>query len=946
MFGSHGSSTVDNQARPVASAPCSANYQDFTFNAITAALMQVKLFRSCNITVLPERLRQLHTSVTMRDVPKAVPLRWGELVLPSVTGTNSQGPIGKVYDVFNFNVNRSTKKADPTQALKIEPSSDFLKQISQINIGAAVRNRLTLATGDPYLSDLTTLTFYQAYQSFATYVQAGKTTFNGIVKEIQTDFGESPASLVQDVKFTTDKTRISEAIVLIWSSPNGVPSGGVANTTTLELYLRLIGIVERAANGDQTLNSPDVVQSALQTALVLPFQPSPSQLHSVGVKDLYVVKKRLIDYEPYDISYIYNILKSESSKRTTVYTQSSTETTTTTTELTQETSKDLQIDERFNLQSEVDNVVQNAASLQGGLSASYNYGTTLSVNANVSASTSTSSQDSSKQATDYSKDVLSKASSQVTQKVTQSRTITVMESFTETNEHGFNNVRGASNIAGIYQFVDEIYQAQVFNYGKRLLFDVVIPEPAAFIIDAIVARNNKQLSANKPPPITFSASDLTDQQNPASPLVNYMDVAKQYGVAGLTPPPDPIVTIEHTEMFGPQPGTPTPSFWTKDVDLVVPQGYHADAVDLSVTIGGGANHSIWLNLGTGWSHVDGGNGMQQSISLGRLNEVPAPGQTGGTIPLAITAWPTDNTYAINLEIQCNPTAIATAAWQNKTFDAIVTEYLKLLSDYTSAQMAAAAASTGTQFLGSSQDENARIMQTELKKSFLAMFSGEPPGSEFQSYGAITTAVGNVSPLTPPFTSLQEPTGCWPEIDTNPALDQGKKIRFLEETFEWANMQFVFYPYYWGRKACWYDKVLSEDPDPNFAAFLRAGAARVVVPVRRFWEDAVNYYLNTGQVWNGGDLPDVTSPLYLDISEEIKEIEDGPTVDAPVAASAPWQFKLPTTQVYLRSDGLLPYWYQDPTTADWLPGTWKQDANGNWIHEWIEQADGTWVQQKG
>jgi hypothetical protein len=30
--------------------------------------------------------------------------------------------------------------------------------------------------------------------------------------------------------------------------------------------------------------------------------------------------------------------------------------------------------------------------------------------------------------------------------------------------------------------VDSVYDAQVYNYGKRLMYEFVIPEPAAFVL--------------------------------------------------------------------------------------------------------------------------------------------------------------------------------------------------------------------------------------------------------------------------------------------------------------------------------------------------------------------------------------------------------------------------------------------------------------------------------
>jgi len=41
---------------------------------------------------------------------------------------------------------------------------------------------------------------------------------------------------------------------------------------------------------------------------------------------------------------------------------------------------------------------------------------------------------------------------------------------------------GNTNISGIYRWVDKLYEAQVYNYGQRPMFQFIIPEPAALYI--------------------------------------------------------------------------------------------------------------------------------------------------------------------------------------------------------------------------------------------------------------------------------------------------------------------------------------------------------------------------------------------------------------------------------------------------------------------------------
>jgi hypothetical protein len=88
------------------------------------------------------------------------------------------------------------------------------------------------------------------------------------------------------------------------------------------------------------------------------------------------------------------------------------------------------------------------------------------------------------------------------------------------------------------------------------------------------------------------------------------------------------------------------------------------------------------------------------------------------------------------------------------------------------------------------------------------------------------------------------------------------------------MVYVFYPYFWGKKDDWVTVSQLADTDPLFAQFLRAGAARVQVPVRVGFHDAMLTYLSTGELWAGeGSLVNSDNgdadPLQLSIVAELK-----------------------------------------------------------------------------
>jgi hypothetical protein len=118
------------------------------------------------------------------------------------------------------------------------------------------------------------------------------------------------------------------------------------------------------------------------------------------------------------------------------------------------------------------------------------------------------------------------------------------------------------------------------------------------------------------------------------------------------------------------------------------------------------------------------------------------------------------------------------------------------------------------------------------------------------------------------------------------------------------MTWTYYPYFWGSKEDWVARSQRTDTDPDFAAFLSAGAARVLVPVRPGYEEALTYYLETGDVWNGGEAPVIDDELYVSIVDEMAAALDV-SLDAAVPYGDPWEYTLPTSLVMLQADSTLP-----------------------------------------
>ena len=93
---------------------------------------------------------------------------------------------------------------------------------------------------------------------------------------------------------------------------------------------------------------------------------------------------------------------------------------------------------------------------------------------------------------------------------------------------------------------------------------------------------------------------------------------------------------------------------------------------------------------------------------------------------------------------------------------------------------------------------------------------------------------------------------------------GDLVTFINEAIEWENLVYYLYSYFWDIPASWDFIRQIRHPDSTRQAFLRAGGARVVVPIRKGYEAAWVNYVRTGTL---SKLPGVTPP-YMPIAEEI------------------------------------------------------------------------------
>jgi hypothetical protein len=603
---------------------------------------------------------------------------------------------------------------------------------------------------------------------------------------------------------------------------------------------------------------------------------SHGSVQPAGIADLLVVREHVLRYEPGEIAFVENVAAGETFSRQTVRKNTTENSTLTTTFSGSQTERDLQVADRFNLQAQAQTAVNDSSA--PGSSTSDAYGPLVD--------SSASSGQSVPQAASFGQDVTSRA---VTMLITSTQTQVLQQStseFDETVAHNFDNKAGSTVQIVVYQWLDKIVQAKVFSYGKRVLYDFVIPEPAVFLAFARSKWQPELAALQKPTLFALQPQDLST--NPKSS--NYYQYwAAGYGASGIQPPPEPKITI--VRAYGdkgsdPQSldGTMLFTGITAKENVDIPPGYSAVTISVAVNFNGGPPN-LWIGVVVGTNYFD----FTQTSALS-IENIPLNHSEVGQIPVSVLAW-NGSFYIVNIEINCQPTAQNMAQWQARTHDTILQASRDRLAEYED-QLHSLTADLQVKFAGKSSDQKQVLIRAELEKGCVSILSNQ----HFDGLSAVEYSPSGGSGF---------PQSFLPNVEA-----VGRYIRFFEQAFEWDQMLYRYYPYFWGRKKYWNDRLQLDDQDAEFAAFLGAGAARVTVPVRSGYEAVVATFMTSGTIPSAADILSVTTGLYVPFFVETMGSEGGP--DSAVPYGNPpleWEVRVPTTLVKVRANNTLPRWKQ-------------------------------------
>lgn len=716
-------------------------------------------------------------------------------------------------------------------------------------------------------------------------------------------------------------------------------------TSPEELTRRMlvIGLIEGLSDPLMGIvSSGDVSELLFNRTVLLPSPPFPLRkfvplvpiaryARKPGIMDLEVIRDEWSCFIPGEIAFIENVMVGEKKFRThkrvdeIETTTSREETGTTTQEQASQTA------DRFQFEEEARRETSVAVTVNAQVDVSASYGA-VKIEASAGANASLSFEDSSTRSTQTAKEIVQRALSRVESQVRELRATRTLFRSSDRDHHEFDNQKtGATNVSGMYRWVDKVKRLRSFTYPMRYLLEFELAEPGARLRWLRARRKLPEGLVPKPPAFTEDGEPGTEGDFDAmlSPAQisrdNYTRLVGLFRAQGVKEPPADEVDVAGAIQLTLKATQPQDTYdlvaqipaGQGTINLAVPPGYKATLLRAAM---------VAAPQLAKWRDVPGptANGYTDEIGYHRVVAAITAGNARLTLHNGVPtvfnspamaegydyrdAWAFNNSVyegevTLNQDMVGQVTVGATLAgtftghitvslkavlldsafeqWQLDTFDQLHQAYQNWKTQYDSEQQAREVAS-GPAITGDSPSKNRTRVIEEIKRQVIELLMG----GNFAGYSLLTEPTPAFGP-TPDLSVLDRAT---------PA------IQFIEQAFEWNNITYVTYPFYWTDRDRWTDLEELRSTDPDFESFLRAGSARIVVPARPGYQFAVEYFATFGAPWSGGAAPAPDEALYISVAQEIRSLTGAPDDGVP---GEMWEVKQPTTLVWLDNDSALP-----------------------------------------
>lgn len=609
------------------------------------------------------------------------------------------------------------------------------------------------------------------------------------------------------------------------------------------------------------------------------FVPSGFGFKQIGVAEYLKVEQTVHCYLEGEVSHIENIMAREYREKSTRRLIRNEETATTESETEREQLTDTTTADRFEMQSEAAQVIQQSKDFSTQVNSSLSGGGTgyaFQINAGAAFSNSTAKEDSIRQAITEAREVTERALDRVVMRVREERIRKMTEEFEENNKHGFDNRRGDKHVVGVYRWVDKLYKNQIYNYGKRMMFEFMIPDPAKLHLLGMKIDSNEEYTELTPPVDPRTAPEMMMKDYTAVNETNAAFWAGFYN-AEITSFPERNISVGKSLSGDYTNSNSNIEFFSLKEDITIPEGYKA--ISASVAINAVDN-----------GHDANGKGVVVNVGSVKFDDTSKSAlvnttKTTKTISGFIDSVPLSATFAnyfsgsVSATVNCVLTSEAENQWKQDTFKTIMDAYYEALAEYE--RKKAEEDAKAVHIKDTNPGFYREIENIILRKNCISYLIDQNPNAK-NTYGKDLSNKGNY------FEDY--------EIKVDKNLDEyASFVKFIEQAFEWNIISYSFYPFYWGPRSGWRGRYqFDESNDPTFRSFIQAGLARVIVTVTPGFEEAVQLYLTTGKIWNGGQVPVVGDKLFRDLIADVRTPTGEPQGKA-------WLSRVPTSLTILQAD---------------------------------------------
>lgn len=605
--------------------------------------------------------------------------------------------------------------------------------------------------------------------------------------------------------------------------------------------------------------------------------------------DLYQIESKLSGYELVGVQRIVNVMAGQYAENKTTreeITESSFFEELENEEM-RENSRTESISESLQTSTQSTLAKSSGFSANAGFEANFGYAKAYT---GVGFDTQTAKTTSRSEAQSFAKQITETASNTVRQRSIRNRSGSASLRILEEQTRGLDN-RGGSSAAMITRFVEEVHEFKLVQHKKHLFTRFIVPSPAANYMNALEsgrAQQNTVAEIADTVKYQASGSNVTKEIFPKDLNEgNWFDVASYFGIVDpVTPPPKLSLNVA----FQADDESGYEKIHMSSKEITVPEGYIPTHAKIDGEL------SAWnpTEPNTHWQTVNTA-GFIGAERIDYMNwGTDSRNRSGNTITMyesgdgkaVFTFFSASYDFgAFNCHIELSPSERLMKLWQLEFYQQIK----DTLSSRRPAENETAEALDLIEVadLSASPTAAKRMIHQELCRLALQFVLGTD-----------LTGLGGVDRQ-----ALDFPL--YPQIDYARVNDLQLTMDFLDKVFDFEKMTYRFLPHYLGGA----EQRLSafgQSTTGVLNEFLNAGAVEIILPVTLLKEEQLLYFLHTGLIMGGEDIPLPYDRNALALYDEIIEARAMEQSDDPIEIDS-WTENLSTEHVILQDGAALPDW---------------------------------------